>query len=206
MLTYSILVGDKTTEGSIKNWVARTDVAATTVLTEAESWIYQDLRVREMMSRDTAFAVAADASSVSLPSGFLDPIEFRPYSYGNCLPYVDYGNLDEKRNASTGAILTGTPSRWTVLGETAYVDMAPSTAFTGVLTYYGQPAALSGSNETNFLTTRYPTLLRRACLMFAWEHARNWDRRKEEVALAEAALMDAKKSNDLFQRGMIYPA
>lgn len=204
-LTYTTLTGAKSVEGSIKDWVARTDVPSATVLTEAEAWIYQSLRTREMMARDDDFTFSTSSSSVALPSDFLDPIGFVPYGYSNKLPLVDYDNLDEKRNASTGAMLSGTPSRWTVLGVTAYADMTPSTDMVGVLSYYAQPDALSDSNETNFLTSRYPTLLRRACLMFAWEWARNWPRREEELKLAEMALQEAKTSNDLFRRDMIYP-
>lgn len=202
-MTFTTLTGAKTVEGSIKNWVVRTDTPSTTVLTEAEAWIYERLRVREMMTRET-FTFLINTSTLALPSGFLDPIGYRPWQWGDDLPYVHEAAYRPSTD-STGALTAGEPGHWTIIGTTAYVDVKCSAAFGGDLMYFKQPDALSVSNETNFLTDRYPTLLRRACLMFAWEHARNWERRKEELQLAEAALASVQASDEMFRRTQSFP-
>lgn len=202
-MTYTILTGAKTVEGSIKNWVVRTDTPSTAVLTEAEAWIYERLRTREMMARET-FTFAIDTSELALPSGFLDPIGYRPWQWGEDLPYV-HENAYLPSTDSAGALTPGSPSHWTIIGTTAYVDVKCSAAFGGDLAFYKQPDPLSGSSETNFLTTRYPSLLRYACLMFAYEHSRQWERRKEALELAEDALMKAQASDEMFRRAQSFP-
>ena len=45
-ITWTVLTGSKDTEGSIANWVNRSDLPTTNILLEAEAWIYQHLRIR----------------------------------------------------------------------------------------------------------------------------------------------------------------
>lgn len=201
--SYSQLVGDKDTAGSIKSWVNDSTIPAGEILSEAEAWIYQRLRVREMQEVNAAFAFAASASSASLPTGFLDHIEFVPDGWGIPLRYVSEVNFFAGAKDETGAMNTGDPSKWTVIGTTAYVDVACTSTFSGTLTYYKTPTALSLSNETNFLTTRYPTLVRRACMAFAFEFKKDVTRKQLEITLAEQALALAASTNDLYRRGQI---
>lgn len=204
-ITWSVLTGLKTVSGSIANWVNRSDLPTENILLEAQAWIYQQFRAREMMTRDAAFAFPASAQSVALPAGFLDPISFTPYGYCDPLLYVHEEKLEEQRDED-GALESGTPSRWTIIGETAYVDVNCLAAMTGVLLYYKQPDALSSSNGTNFLTTRYPTLLRTACMMKAYEHMKDSARSRDYLQIAMAALADAQRTDDLKRRGQYIPA
>ncbi len=194
---YSTLIASKSTSGSIANWLNRSDLPVENIIIESESFIYERLRVREMQHRSVMTFAAAD-QDVALPSGFLDPIGFRPYTWGVDLDFVDFSLLNEYRDSS-GTLLTGSPSRWAILGDTAYVDVLPSTAFAGYLTFYRRPDALSIANETNWLTTRYPALLRYACQARAYEHMKD-QRSGEYMALAMNAIAEASATNEMWRR------
>lgn len=198
-INYTTLTAAKTTEGSIKNWVNRSDIPVTNILLEAEAWIYQRLRVREMIA-DEAFTFDEDASSEALPAGFLDPVQFVPYQWACPLMFVHEGSFRPSRTTA-GVLQEGTPSMWTIIGTTAHVDVLCSSDFAGRLLYYKQPDALSGDNETNFLTTRYPTLLRSALMMKAFEHMRKTSDAAGYLQKAMADIQEAAATNDMWRRG-----
>jgi len=202
-INYTTLVGDKTTEGSIKNWVNRSDIPVTNILIEAEAEIYQWLRVREMKS-DAAFQFDISTSSEALPSDFLDPIKYVPYEWSYPLPYYDEESALVARDSS-GNLFDGTPSLWYIIDDTAYVDVTASANFGGRLMYYKLPAALSISNETNFLTTRYPSLLRHACMMKAYDHMKDTNRSAEYRANMMTAIQTANATNEMYRRGQYVP-
>jgi hypothetical protein len=200
-ITYSVLTGVKTTTGSIASWVNRSDLPTDNILLEAEAWIYQRLRVREMVT-DATFTFDDNTSSEALPSAFLDPIQFVPYEWGTPLPYVSPENFQQPRT-SAGVIFDGSPSCWTIIGTTAHIDATidDSDNYSGRLMYYAQPDALSSVNTTNFLTTRYPTLLRMACMGFAYQFMKDTPRTQEYLGYAMAAIQEAAATNDLYRRG-----
>lgn len=204
MSTFTVLTGAKTVDGSIRNWVNRgSDLPATTILTEAQAWIFTEsdkaLRVRKMMAEDV-LTFSAGLNEANLPADFLDPIEYLPYEWWEALPYVVRTSLRIERDSS-GNVLAGEPSCWAILGTTAQVDRAPSTAFSGILAYYAKPTALSGANETNFLTDDYPTLLRHACLGKAYSHMKDYQRSTAEFSMAKALIAEINKVDDLYLRG-----
>ena len=200
---YTTLIADKSTAGSIKNWVNRSDIPSEDILTEAEAWIYQYLRTREMIARNESFTVSANSESVALPDDFLDPIEFLPHEHLSELPMVHEKALRQDRD-ETGTIQPGEPQRWAIIGSTMFVDALPEANFAGVLLYYGLPAALSSENTTNFLTTRYPTLLRRACIARAYEHMKDFPQMEKYEGMAMQKLDEANATNELYRRAMIY--
>lgn len=204
MATYTTLTGAKTVSGSIANWVNRSDLPTSEILTEAEALIYETLRVREMLAR-SVLTFAADTQTASLPTGFLDPIGFQPYAWGSDLPFVHENTLGESRDED-GVLQSGTPSRWSIVGETAYVDVLPTETFAGILLYYKSPTALSGSNETNFLTNRYPSLLRYACMAKAFEHMKDTENATGYLGLMQQAIERANASNEMWRRNQYIPA
>ena len=198
-VTWTVLVAGKTTSGSIANWVNRGDLPTENVLIEAEAWIYERLRVREMQASE-AFQFDENASSEALPSGFLDPLHFLPYTWGDYLPFWALETFVAGRDED-GNLFEGTPCAWTIEGETAKVDVKCSDNFAGMLTYYDTPTALSVSNTTNFLTRRYPKLLRVAAMATAFEHMKDSDRAAAYFQGAEALVMEAHRTNDSYRRG-----
>ena len=202
-ITYTTLVGAKTTDGSIRQWVNDSTIPAESILTEAEAWIYERLRVREMIAVASPFTFAVDTASAALPSDFLDPIQLLPFGWGGAeLLYVHERLLNASRD-DDGNLFSGTPSRWTIIGTDAHVDCLCDSDFSGALMYYACPAALSADNATNFLTLRYPTLLRTVCTAFAFSFKKDDARKQIELALAEKALGDAMRTNDLYRNGQI---
>lgn len=197
-IDWTTLTAAKTTDGSIADWVNRSDLPTTNILLEAEAKIYEKLRVREMQTRGT-LTFAASTQTASLPTGFLDPISFRPYEYSTPLPFVDEDGLQEYRDEN-GTLTGGTPSRWTIVGDTAYVDVLPTAAMVGTLLYYKTPTALSASNTTNFLTSRYPSLLRHACLFVAYQHMKDTEQATVSFQLMSEAVAAANQTNELWRR------
>jgi hypothetical protein len=72
-MSYTSLVGDKNTAGSIARWVNYSKLDADQILQEAQSLIYSMLRVREMLTYFN-FNMPQGFSGVALPTGFLDPV------------------------------------------------------------------------------------------------------------------------------------
>lgn len=74
-MSYTSLVAPKGTAGSIANWAAYSEskLDLPTILDEAQSLIYQSLRVREMRT-EFAFGIPQNGSRYPLPSRFLDPV------------------------------------------------------------------------------------------------------------------------------------
>lgn len=204
MTDYSTLVAPKTVEGSIRNWVNRADIPATAILTEAEAMIYERLRTREMMI-DIEFIFDIGTSSEPLPSALLDPIQFKPFTHGAKLPFVHEQAFPNIRDEN-GALYEGDPSCWTIIGIEAFVDVSCATEFGGRLMFYAQPEPLGSGNPTNFLTQRYPTLLRNACLSRAYEHMKDSTRAMEYLKLTMVSLQQAASTNDMFRRSQYMPA
>lgn len=202
-INYSTLIASKTTSGSLANFVNRSDLPTAEILHEAQALICENLRVREMQSR-AVLTFAEGVQTASLPTGFLDPLAFQPYAWGGDLPFVHESALNEYRDAS-GVLESGTPSRWTVIGETAYVDVLPDDDFSGMLHFYKQPDALSAFNETNFLTQRYPSMLRYACMAKAYEHMKQSQEAVGYLSATEAAIAKANASNEMWRRSQYVP-
>lgn len=198
--TYTILTGAKTVDGSIRSWAQHSLVPAAQILEEAQAWIFERLRVREMTSIEP-ISLAIGASTMAAPTGYLAPIKLEL----DGLDKIDFVREDNfPRFVDSDATLTiGTPNYWTVIGTTIYFDTQLDTAQLGRLWCYKQPAALSVSNPTNFLTDRFPTLLRRACLMFAYESRHRAADFQAETLLAEQAIMNANVQDDMAKHGQV---
>lgn len=205
-MDYATLVGSKGLEGSIRNWVNRGDVPATTVLTEAEAWIYEHLRVREMQRLDTAFTFSAGSSTANLPEGFQAPIEFRPYGWGSPLPYYHEQALDALTDEDGEMFEAPTPSQWTIIGEEAHLNVKVEDDFKGRLLYHGTPDPLSSANPSNFLTRRYPRLLRVVCCAFAFEHMKDRQAANDKLVEARGLIFEANQTNENYRQSQYVPA
>ena len=199
MAGYSTLVAGKATLGSIANWVNRSDLPVAEILTEAQALIYETLRVREMIVFDDITAVSGQ-TGVALPSDFLDIVKFTPYGWTDPMFHEQHERFVQQKD-SDGNTQEGTPSCYTIMGTAMHFDTELTENMAGMIVYYGRPTAMSASNETPFLTVRYPTLLRHACMSFAFEHMKkpNDALYYRKLVVQEAA--EASDSNDLYRRG-----
>lgn len=188
-MNYTTLVADRETAGSIKSSINFSRIDADAVLDEAEAWIYAKLRVRQMRSTATV-SILSGASSAAFPTGYLDPIQLAIPGHCNRLR-----RWDEERFRTflgwdeDGVLPTGLPTIWADFDDLIQFNTLADQAYTAKMVFYKLPTALSTDNETNWLTTRYPTLVRRTCLMFAAEERKEYDTRDraEKDALNQIA-------------------
>ncbi len=219
-MDYTTLVADKNTAGSIRNWVNRDDIPVTDILTEAQAWIYLELRHVDMLTF-IDFQIDQGQSEKALPADFLQPIEWRPVEWGWPLPYVHERALRQDRQKTDpatpgGQVEQGFPQRWAVLTrptgaanamvKTMVLNTRTDEDMPGQLMYYGRPAPLLETNETNFLTDEYPTLVRHACMYKAYEHRKDTERTAQYLALATNDRDIAKENADLYRFTQYYPA
>ena len=71
--SYPVLIASEQAEGSIKNWINKGDIPAAAVLDEAEQYIYERLRVREMLTSTTG-TMGVGTASTALPARYRTPL------------------------------------------------------------------------------------------------------------------------------------
>jgi hypothetical protein len=196
---YTTLTGTKATEGSIRYWANHSLVPAEQVLTEAQAFIFSRLRVREMIA-SAQITIAAAASTFTLPTRFLEPIRFLPNGWSDDLPFV-HENLNRRFRDSDGNLEEGDPSEWMIANELGELDSQLSAQMVGWMWFYQRPADLTASPGTNWLTTRYPALLRHTCTAIAYQHRKRMSDAQSEYALAGIEIEEANRESDRGRRG-----
>lgn len=96
----------------------------------------------------------------------------------------------------------GIPVAWGIWNEKIYFDVAFSQQSLGTLQYYQSLALLSSTNLTNFLTNRYPQLVRTACMASAADFMKDDAEYQKGVARLGALIERTAVDNDGFMRGM----
>lgn len=213
-MSYTTLTGAKTVDGSIAQWInhADTQAAAPSILEEAESFIYRRLRHWRMITKQTAnLTTGQDYLALTGFARYLDDkiLKFNGVVGGSL--YTD--RIDRKditivqqqyQFDSAGTRVRQAPQIFYVDGDNLNFDSPPDQAYPVLFSFFQQPAALSGSNTTNWLTTYYPRLVRCACMAGASEFMKdvgqgNYDRTYwEQLAVAEIAV--AQTESDMQAR------
>ena len=137
-MNYTTLTGAKTVDGSIQQWINDSTVPASVILSEAEAWIYQFLRCREMRALGTG-TIAATASTIDISSlNLLEPISFRRYgSDAGRIYLLDPQHFEERLSTqSDGSLDSGVPDMAMVLDNTIHLNVQADAAYTYRLTYY----------------------------------------------------------------------
>lgn len=183
-MDYLTLVNTSTTAGSVANWLnsATLTSAAPTIIAEAESMVYRRLRHWKMLTRATGAMVIGN-DYIAQPADYLEDKIF--YMTG-----TKYSKMTRKTPeevvASYGYDANGVrvneqPVIYCNDQTNILFDSPADFAYPYLLWYYQQPAALSGGNTTNFLTSMYPRLMRCAMMASAAEFMKdsgtgNYDR------------------------------
>lgn len=202
-MNYSSLTADKTTSGSIRRWVNHAEVDAEAILTEAQALIYSTLRIREMRSEFSALAMAVGDSSKALPSGFLDPIGLWDITNNIRLRLRLESDLQSRRQYDSGTLLSGTPYNFAIFGEALQFEYRYDVIASLKLIGFKTPAALADeTNETNFLTDRYPHLLRTACMAQAYSFRNEDERQQIELTKLAVYIQKANAESDDAYRGL----
>lgn len=196
-MDYTNLVASKSTDGSIQNWVNNDSFSATTVLSEAEDWIFRRLRVREMLSIATGNMVVGQ-DYIAVPSDFVASRSF--YYSGTEKVEIKHSTLDAIEAArsydASGNVSQGKPTTFYVDSTNAFFPIAPNATFPYRWRYYGQPTALGPSNTTNFLTNQSPRLLRCICLAMANEFLKQDSDKLYWLRLAEGEIETLHVADD----------
>lgn len=205
-MTYTVLIGTKDTEGSIKYWVRHTEVPSTYILARAQDAIYQVLRVREMVKR-TEGTIAEDASTLAIPADMLEPMHLMLRGeYQAKIRILDQehfeGRVGENPNDSN-SVYPGVPTFATYDQSYFYFDAKADQAYPYRIWYMQKPALLAAStNETNFLTTRYGNILEAMCKHYAWEHRGDENKSAGELEKAMAYITKANEEYDMFRQSI----
>jgi len=101
-------------------------------------------------------------------------------------------------------LIAGSPVQWGVWSEMIHFDVAFDTAAALKMLYYRRPQLLSSSNKTNFLTDRYPKLLRVACLASAAEYMKDDNEYQKQTSALAALIQNTAIENDFIMRGAVF--
>ena len=210
-MDWTTLTGTSATAGSIANWInkATAQSASAEILLEAESWIYRRLRHWKMLTPPFTGTLTVGQDYLTNPSDMLEP--FLLYTTKNYFQNIEQRAIQEViANWSYNGDGTRTRQQPMMFyfDQTAMrFDSPPDQAYDYAFVYYQQPAALSSSNQTNFLTVTYPRVVRCACTAAACEWAKdagqgNFDRTYWDQA-AQDEIDKAQAESDRARRGTI---
>lgn len=207
-MDYSQLVAGKSTANSIKSWINWDIAPSTDILTEAEAFIYSKLRVREMKKLLTGTQIDDGDQSYAMPADFIASISFRRIgpSAGK-IHILDSEHMEGMNDIDAdGLFIRGIPDKCQIIEDPpiAYFNCEPNDDFPVRLVYFRRLPALSVGNPTNFLTTRYPTLLRTACLMQAWRFKKAYDLAEVEQQNLMGLIETANSEYDLGEQANRY--
>ena len=195
-MDFTTLVSSRDTDGSIRNWANYARLPSAQILVEAEAWIYQRLRVREMLT--TATGNITSGSTISMPARFRAPKHFM-FTGVNHAPVI-LKTQDFVREAFTydanGDRATGKPQYFYMDGTNVNFELAVDQTYAYDFLYYQALAALDSTTTTNFLTDRYPTLLRSACMFRAFQFMRNTGQMQHWLAEAQREVFEANQEGD----------
>jgi hypothetical protein len=290
-MSFTTLLGSKGSSGAIATWAAYNNIDTATILDEAQSVIFQSLRVREMKTQ-FVFGLSIGQSRINLPDRFLDPIgriidnqgnyysqhlesdivagrSYQPVSGGDLpdnpittgLINTDLFNVRIPNHglsqgsdvtllglsspidgievngtfpveaivdpntvtcsssagdqAASGGITGGgtigtwsgnlltqsSPTVWTIFDEAIQFDCAIDQALQGRLLCYKSPRLLSATSQTNFLTARYPSIIRIACMAQAAAYMKDDAEEQKWLGKLERLIQATNAESDLTYRG-----
>lgn len=198
-MNYTQLVADKGTANSIKNWLNWGLAPVEDILAEAEAYIYNELRVREMILKFEG-TLTIGSNVQLMPDDYIAPISFRRTGASAGKIEILDSEHQESRNIidATNTFVTATPTECQIIGDPAIARLNTKSdlAHPYSLVYYARPEALGSGNTENFLTRRYPKMLRKACLMAGYEHYKNPDQEAKYEKQLEALIFKANANFD----------
>lgn len=181
-LNWNILTGNSTTPGALARWLNKSTLTAGAggdadlILQEATSWIYARLRHHKMLTAPINAAMVAGADQIAVPADMLE-LDFIMIAGVVSSTFYQQELIQKPINEvyrawafdGSGNRIQQMPRLYSFNQTYIQLDQQPDQAYPYIYTYYQLPAALSGSNATNFLTTFYPRLLRCVCMMMGAE-------------------------------------
>lgn len=119
---------------------------------------------------------------------------------------------DEATSTATGGgsdgtytankLIAATPSRFSVWDEKVKFDTAFDTLSTCQMLYFRSPKLLASDNQSNWLTNRYPKLLRAACMAAAADFMKDDTEYAKHLQVLQSLVERTGVEGDLMYRGM----
>lgn len=163
-INYDTLVASKDTQGSILNRINYARLDPEQILDEAEGMLYTHLRTREMR-KEATFTIPAGVDFYPVPDRFMDPISLYSSDQLYNVTLIPEFELHRIRVFTNGVLEQGTPFSYALFGpddsDAMHINFDFKTSEEERYRYlfFQQPAPLSSSNQTNFITSRYPQLM-----------------------------------------------
>lgn len=156
---------------------------------DGRAWLVPPVRVAAMLTTST---LTTSSGSVALPADWL---EFERIWIDNSDGTgIDLLYLPLKQfRTHPDAVLTGTPSKYTIDGSTLYI--APTTDATLQISYYQELGAFTGDSDTDDILTNHPGVYLSGVLAEYYRWARDPDGMAMETA-EFAAKARALNAND----------
>jgi hypothetical protein len=204
-MNYGTLTGPKSEKGSIRSWINYDPLDVEGILFDAQAYLYGRMRVREMIASATV-AITLGDETAPLPDGFLDPIAVSIPALSSELAPLDPAALERARfYDGDGLLQSGEPMAYSVFDELLQFQVKPDAAYTGRALFYRRLPYLSRQNQSNFLCTRYPNLIRVAALMHGADQMQDDTEYTRWKARTDELIGSVSVETDLMGRGRDYP-
>lgn len=185
-------------KASIRNWSHRNDQPDSLIddhIRLAETAMWQLLEIRDMSARSTASMGAT--RFLALPDNFIKMRRLSILS-GNRVIDLKYATPESMHVVST----TSQPSLFTVTTQLEF-DRVPDSTYTVEMTYFKELTALSDSNTTNAVLTRFPDVYLSGALHYLYK----WGNFDQEAQSYLVQFSDAiKRANKQDRKGRYGPA
>jgi hypothetical protein len=104
-------------------------------------------------------------------------------------------------NYTCNNLVAGTPLFWAIWDEAIHFDQAFTVQLTCELLFFQSLPLLSSTNQSNFLTNRYPHLIRPACQARAAAYMRDDVSFQRELTILTGMVQSISAENDMMYRG-----
>lgn len=186
---------------SIQSWSKRSGTDVLNVLDDfidlAEADIWERLRIRDMETVGTS-ALSTASRYLALPTGFLELRKFK-------ITRTDLPDVPLEFVAPLALVVSeqsGLPTKFTVSTQFEF-NCLPDAAYAVEYHYFRSLTALSGSNATNAVLTRFPMVYLYGCLMHYASWALN-DAMFQKYSLMFQGAIESANNSD--KRGRYGPA
>ena len=184
---------------ALDNWLARTDLQSRPpeFITLAEARMNRERETRSQEKRATS-ALVADDPYVTLPTDVRRIRHVRLNTNPRTILGFYTPTAVDIERPSTG---TGKPKMYSVVGEELYLRPTPDSTYELEIDYIANISALSDSNTSNTILTRYPDVYLHGALTEAFGYLMDTQRQTQHDTLFSRAITEIKLDDDRAKYG-----
>ncbi len=162
---------------SVGNWSSFADLGTSganasrldEIIDNAEAFINRELRVRDMIQKDSAFSITGEYVNVPVNFGAVKSFML------NASPRTPLLHMADDEQAALYQTSNSAPRFYSIVGAQFRFAPVPSTTQSATLVYYLKVPALTASQTTNWLLTANPDIYMGACQAYAALYKRDFD-------------------------------